>query len=416
MKAYKYVIIGGGVAGGSAVDAIRQIDKEGRLALVTQEVHRPYQRPPLSKGFMTGKKELKSVYLHQEEEYARQHVDLLLGLRITGLDPVGRSLSGEGGFALNYEKLLLATGGQARRLQIPGNNLAGVFTLRTIEDSECIRSAAGNGRRALVLGGSFIGCEVAASLTKLGMAVTMAFPEGRLLERIVPPDMGDFLHRFYQEHGVRLLPKTTARRLEGTAAVQRAVLSNKQNLDVDLVVMGVGIDLDTSLAVQAGLQVRLEDEAILVDETLRTSNAHIYAAGDIAAWPSDTFGQRLRVEHWDVARRQGERAGRNMAGESHAYTALPYFFSDLFSLSFEAWGNFSNWNRTLLRGSLEEKSFSCYYFADNRLVGALAADRPKCERTAIPSLVEARLPYDLLADSLRDENFDLSELAGEKPA
>ena len=402
MGEYRYVIIGGGLAGGNAVDAIREIDGEGSLALVTQEPHNPYQRPPLSKGFLMGQAGREKVYLRSAGHYAKKKVDLLVGVRATGLSPETRFVTLDDGRTLKYGRLLLATGGRARRLSIPGNDLPGVFALRSIEDSEGIRDAAGEGKRALILGGSFIGSEVASSLAQLGTQVTMVFPDRHLLERIAPQELGEFLQALYRDRGVKILPETTAERLEGQDGVDRAVLGDGQTVDVDLVVMGVGIELKTELARIAGLDV---DDAggVVVDEHLCTSNPCIYAAGDIAAWPDPTFGQRLRVEHWDVAKNQGIRAGRNMAGEVEAYTTLPYFFSDLFDLSFEVWGNLDSWDETVLRGSLEEGSFAFYYFDDGRMVGVLAVDRPDEERDAMQDLVKQRPALDTVAARLRQE-------------
>ena len=416
METYKYVIVGGGLAGGRACEGIRKVDGEGSIALVAQEPHRPYERPPLSKKYLRGEVGLERVYLQDEGYDAEHNVDLIQGVKATALDTEARTVKLEDGQTLEYEKLLLATGGQARRLPLPGVDLENVFTLRTIEDSQHIREAAGDGKRALVMGGSFIGAEVSASLAQLGVDVTEIFPESRLLELIVPPEVSQHLNALFEKHGVRVLPGVVAEKLEGDGRVARAVLDNGDTLEVDLVVMGVGIKLNTGLAREAGLDTREEDSAIIVDENLRTSDTHIYAAGDIAAWPDATFDRQLRVEHWDVARRQGLRAGRAMAGDEEAYTALPYFFSDLFDLSFEVWGDLSNWERTVLRGSLAEGSFAYYYFEQDRLTGVLAAGRPDAERASMQSLVEARPAYDEVAEGLQDESVDLADLLDQEEA
>jgi 3-phenylpropionate/trans-cinnamate dioxygenase ferredoxin reductase subunit len=411
MKPYEYVVIGGGLAGGRAADGIRKVDTEGTLALVTGEHHMPYERPPLSKGYLTGKEGLDHVYLKEEATYAEKDVEVIKGVRATKVDPAARSVTLDDGRVLGYEKLLLATGGHAWRLPIPGSDLPGVFTLRTIEDADGIRRAAKSGKRALVLGGSFVGSEVASSLAQLGLSVTMVFPEARLLERVVPEELSAFIHAKYGANGVRVLSGTKPDRLEGRGKVERAVLDNGDSLDVDLVVMGVGIRLDTELAREAGLALG-EKGAVIVDETLRTSDPSIYAAGDIAAWPDPTFGKRLQVEHWNVARGQGLRAGRNMAGEEKPYKTLPYFFSDLFDLSFEVWGDLTAWDRTVLRGTLEGGSFALYYFDQGKIVGVLAAGRPDEERKPMQALVKARLAYGDVAVKLGDEGVDLSVLVG----
>jgi NADPH-dependent 2,4-dienoyl-CoA reductase/sulfur reductase-like enzyme len=357
---------------------------------------------------MTGAEELDHVYVKEEAYYAQNQVELFRGVRVTRIDRSAHSVTLDDGRTLGYGKLLLATGGAAWRLPLPGADLPGVYTLRTIENSDAIRSAA-PGKRALVLGGSFIGSEVAASLSQLGAQVTMVFPESRLLERVATEALSAHLGGIYAAHGVRILSGTKPERLEGTDRVERAVLDDGETLDVDLVVMGVGIRLNTVLAREAGLEM-WQGSAVLVDEQLRTSDPDIYAAGDIAAWPDPTFGKRLRVEHWDVAFRQGMRVGRNMAGEEKAYATLPYFFSDLFDLSFEVWGDLAAWDQTVLRGSLESGSYATYYFADGTLTGVLAVGRPKAERKPMPLLVKARLAYADVAEKLADESTDLAAL------
>jgi NADPH-dependent 2,4-dienoyl-CoA reductase/sulfur reductase-like enzyme len=413
MSAYKYVIIGGGLAGGRGVGGIRQIDETGSVALVTQEPHVPYERPPLSKKYLRGEVDLGRVHVEERSYYDENDVDLLMETRATGLDPEARVVTLDNGEELEYERLLLATGGHAFRLPLPGNELENVFTLRTIEDSERIREAAGDGKHALIMGGSFIGSEVAASLRQLGTQVTMIFPESRLLKRIVPVEVSDYLFAVYRDEGIAVLPGTVAEKLEGDGAVARAILDTGEAVDVDLVVMGVGIRLNTELAEGAGLDLN-ENGAVMVDQHLRTSDPDIYAAGDIAAWPDPTFGERLRVEHWDVARRQGRRAGQNMAGEEKAYGALPYFYSDLFDLSFEVWGNLSSWEETVQRGTIEEGSFALFYFDGGTLVGVFSMGRPSKERTPMQDLVKARPEMDAVADQLRDEEVELASLVGEE--
>ena len=409
MGSYKYVIIGGGLAGGRGADGIRKVDSEGTIALVAAENHFPYERPPLSKDYLMGRQGLDHVYLRGTVYYAENGVEVIRGTRATQVDRADRSVALADGRALEYEKLLLATGGHAWRLPLDGASLPGVFTLRTIEDADGIRSEASPGKRALVLGGSFIGCEVTSSLSQLGLEATMVFPGARLLHRVVPAELSDHLRAKYETNGVQILNGNKPERLEGDGRVERVVLDGGELLDTDLVVMGTGIRLNTELAREAGLELT-QGGAILVDEYLRTSDARVYAAGDIATWPDPTSGSRLRVEHWDVARRQGLRAGRNMAGEEKPYSAMPYFFSDLFDLSFEAWGNFTAWDRTLLRGSMESGSFAFYYFLRNRLVAVLAAGRPDGERKPMQALVKTHLQYGEVGTQLVDETVDLNDL------
>jgi NADPH-dependent 2,4-dienoyl-CoA reductase/sulfur reductase-like enzyme len=409
MERYKYVIIGGGLAGQRGADGIRKVDEGGSVALVTMERHAPYQRPPLSKGYLMGKDGLDKVYIKEDAYYDENNIDVIHGVQATWLAPDTHAVTLDNDQMLEYEKLLLATGGYAHRLPIPGNELPGIYTLRTIEDSDAIRKAAEDAKRALILGGSFIGSEVASSLAQIGLEVTMVFPESRLLRAIAPEELSVALHATYESNGVRILAGDTPDRLKGDGRVEQAVLTSGETLDVELVVMGVGIRLNTELARVSGLE-RTERGAVVVDEYLRTSEPDIYAAGDIAAWPDATFGKRLRVEHWDVARRQGRRAGQNMAGNAKPYTALPYFFSDLFDLSFEVWGDLTSWDQAVLRGSLESNSFAYYYFDQGRLTGVLAAGRPDGERKPMQALVKARPAHGEIASRLPDEAVDLSVL------
>jgi NADPH-dependent 2,4-dienoyl-CoA reductase/sulfur reductase-like enzyme len=409
MEAFEYVVVGGGLAGGRACDGVRRIDEAGRIALVAGESHAPYERPPLSKGYLVGRQGLDKVLLQPDDYYADLGVTLLSGVRATDLDPGAHAVGLEDGRELGYGKLCLATGSVARSLPLPGAGLQGVHTLRTIEDSDAIRQAATAGERALVVGGSFIGSEVAASLAQMGVSVTMVFPEPRLLMRIAPPELSAHIEAAYHERGVSILAENRPAAFVGVEKAEAASLDDGTEIGVDLVVLGVGVALDTDLAQTAGLAVGPRGE-VLVDEFLSTSARDVYAAGDIAAWPDPTFGEQLRVEHWDVARRQGIRAGRAMAGDVKPYVALPYFFSDLFDLSIEVWGHLDSWDQTVLRGSLASGSFAFYYFDQGTLVGVLAADCPGAERKPMQALVKRRARLEDIAEQIADEHAVLSEV------
>jgi len=409
MDTYKYLIIGGGMAGERAAEGIRKADPDGNIALVAGESHLPYDRPPLSKGYLVGKADLDKVHLRPADFYVEKNITVIQGVRATALDPTARQVTLADGQVLGYEKLLLATGGTARQLSIPGADLPGVFTLRTLDDSQAIRAAAQPGKQALVVGGSFIGAEAAAALAERDLAVTVVFPGARLLEKVLPEELGAWLHAMYTERGVRFLTGRKPACLEGGDRVERAVLDDGTELAVDLVVAGIGITLDTALARAAGLAMD-ERGAVLVDEFLRTSDPHIYAAGDIANWPDPTFGKRLRVEHWDVARRQGRRAGGNMAGEAKPYTNVPYFYSDLFGYALEAWGDLSAWEQTVQRGKPDDEHFFLFYFNQGRLTGVLVGNPTKDERKLMPKLVRTRGAYEELAARFADEQIGLETL------
>jgi len=409
VQEYQYLIVGGGLAGGKACQGIRDVDQDGSVGLITGEEHPPYHRPPLSKGFLKGEADLEKVYLDPEEAYREMDVDLIEGVWVESIQPDDKTITLDNGDLVGYDRLLLATGGRANRLPLWGSELDGVFTLRNIEDARQIREAAGPNVRALVLGGSFIGAEVTASLAQMGTMVVEIFPEARLLEHIAPEELSAHLQDMFESHNVRVLPGTVAESLEGERAVRRAVLDTGERLDIDLVVMGVGIKLNSQLAQDAGLEVR-QDGAVVVDEYLRTANPDIFAAGDVTAYPDPQKDQLLHVEHWDVARGQGRTAGRNMAGKEQPYQDTPYFFSDMFEFSFEVWGDLTSWDDVIRRGDLEDGGFAYYYFDQGRLAGVLAVGRPEEEREAMPALIRQGPAQAEVADQLRDEDFDLNQL------
>jgi 3-phenylpropionate/trans-cinnamate dioxygenase ferredoxin reductase subunit len=406
---HSYVIIGGGLAAARAAKGIRSVDPDGPITIITDEQHWPYQRPALSKGYLQGKT-LASKLTALAPNYAREHnIDVRRGIVATAIDRQAHLVSLSDGNQVGYTRLLLATGGRAIRLPIPGADLPNVFALRTVEDSNAIRAAARPGQRALVIGGSFIGSEVAASLSQLGVKVTMAFLEPRLLARIAPAPFADYLAERFAQGNITLAPEVSVERLDGAAHVESAVLSNGQTIAVDFVVMGVGIRLNTTLAREAELELT-ERGAVVVDPFLRTSDPAVFAAGDIAAWPDPNYGRQLRVEHWDVAYQQGYAAGRNMAGAAERYATIPYFFSDLFELSFEVWGNLDAWDRTALRGTPKSGACAVYYFDQGKLVGVLAMGRPDDERDPMQALIARQPAYDDVATLVADESVALSDL------
>jgi len=411
MNDYDYVIIGGGLASARACEGIRELDSSGSIALVTAEPRLPYHRPPLSKAYLRGERPLARLYVQQESFYREHRITVLPGTEATRITRRSRRVSLASGESIGYGELLLATGGRAWRLPLSGADLPGVFTLRTVDDCDAIRAAVSGARQVVVIGGSFIGCEVAASLTQMGVPVTMCFLEEYPLQALVPPELGQLIRSMLEERGARVIAATRPERIMGDGRAERVQLENGMLLDADVVIMGVGIRLNTQLARDAELELT-EMSGVVVDEHLRTSDPHIWAAGDIAAWPDPHSGQRIRVEHWDVAYNQGHCAGRNMAGADEPYRILPYFFSDILDLSFEAWGTLARSERILVRGSVAERSVSYWYVHEGRVLGVLAIGRPEPEREAMQALV-ARGPLAAEVEVvLMDTGVDLASLAG----
>jgi NADPH-dependent 2,4-dienoyl-CoA reductase/sulfur reductase-like enzyme len=362
MAECKYVLVGGGMTASAAAEGIRSVDASGSIAILGDEPARPYARPPLSKGLWTGQEE-GSIWLP-----AAKDVSLRTGVRVEAIDRAARRVVLEGGEGVGYERLLLATGGTPRRLpfEIAGGG-EGVVYYRTVADYRRVQ-ALPVGKHVAVVGGGFIGSEMAASLATAGYRVTLLFPDEGIGARLFPRDLALHLNGYYAEREVDVRP---GERVTGLAAHGNGfrLRTDRTELDADLVVAGLGIVPNDALAAQAGLAV---DDGILVDETLRTSDAAIFAAGDVARFPSPALGRRIRVEHEDNANRMGRAAGLAMAGAGAAYHYLPFFYSDLFDLGYEAVGVLdprlevvADWKEPFRKGVV-------YYLADGRVRGVLA--------------------------------------------
>ena len=360
MRTYKYLIIGGGMAADGAAKGIREVDPDGEIGLVGSEAHPPYKRPYLSKKLWRGKPE-ESIWLHTEATGVSMH----LGRVAVSLDPAAKRVTDDHGDEYACEKMLLATGGTPRRLLFTS---AEIIYFRFLDDYHKLRELTETGDRFAVIGGGFIGSEIAAALAMNGKRVSMLFPENAISERIFPRDLAEFLVGYYREHGVEVLAADVAMELEPSGGRYLLKTGSGQEIAVDAVVAGVGIDPNVSLAQSAGLTV---ENGVVVDEMCRTSSPDIYAAGDIANFYNPLLGKRMRVEHEDNALIQGKYAGRAMAGQGEPYDYLPYFYSDLFDLGYEAVGEldprletFADWKEPFREGVI-------YYLKDNRVRGVL---------------------------------------------
>ncbi len=360
MKHSKYLIIGGGMAADSATRGIRKIDADGSITLICDERDPPYDRPPLSKS-MWKDKPLESIWRNTHE----RNVDVLLGKKIIALDAINKAATDENGNIYTYEKLLLATGGAVRRLPEADDS---VIYFRTADDYLKLRALTEHGTDFVVIGGGFIGSEVAAALAMNGKRVTMIFPSNTIGSRVYPPKLAAFLNSYYQEKGVTLLASETVRTVKRLNGKTIVTTGTGLQIVADGVVAGLGIRPNSALAEQAGLDV---DNGIVVDALLRTSDPDIYAAGDVANFYSAALDKRMRVEHEDNANVMGELAGNNMAGQSEIYSHQPYFYSDLFYLGYEAVGELDSgceivedWKETFHKGVI-------YYLRDGRVRGVL---------------------------------------------
>jgi NADPH-dependent 2,4-dienoyl-CoA reductase/sulfur reductase-like enzyme len=359
MPDFKYLIVGGGLAADAAVKGIREVDPSGAIGLIGEEPDAPYSRPPLSKALWKGKP-VDRIWRYTE----KYGVNLLLGRRVVRLEPARQAVIDDRGDEYGYQRLLLATGGRPRHLPFGGDH---IIYYRTVADFRRLQAIANNCQHFAVIGGGFIGAEIAAALAMNGKQVTLIFPENAIGARVYPPDLGGFLNGYYQEKGVKVLAKTSVTDVQPMGANLR-VQTSQGEIEADAVVAGIGLLPNVELAQSAGLAV---EDGIIVDEHLRTTLPNIYAAGDVAAFYSPALGKRLRFEHEDNALTMGKHAGRNMAGELEAFTHLPFFYSDLFDLGYEAVGEVDARLETLVDWKVPYQEGVVYYHADNLVRGVL---------------------------------------------
>jgi 3-phenylpropionate/trans-cinnamate dioxygenase ferredoxin reductase subunit len=365
---FRYIIVGGGLAGASAIEGIRELDDVGPILLIGGEKHLPYNRPPLSKKLWFGDKTVEDILVHDEAFYKKEEVELLLGTTVVDLDARNKTVTDNTGESFRFEKLLLATGGSPRHLSIPGSDMEGIFYYRYLDDYERLRREATVGKSAVVIGGGFIGSEMAAALTISGVEVTMIFPEPYLVQRVFPEGLGRALQDRYRERGIKIMHGNKPAAFSRSGIKYYTRTESEQHYESDLVVVGIGIVPAVELAEAAGLKV---DDGIVVDEYLRTSHPDIYAAGDNARFPYQALRQQMRVEHWDNALKQGQWAGRNMAGAHEPFEEMPYFYSDLFEFGYEAVGQVDARLETFADWEKENDTGILYYLQAGRVRGVM---------------------------------------------
>jgi len=380
VQTFKYMILGGGmVAGYAAKEMIERGLRPGQLAIVSADDTVPYERPPLSKGFLAGKDTEESIRINPEEFYGQHEIELKLSCEVAGIDCTRKLLHLRSGEDLGFEKLVVATGARVRTLDLSGNDLAGVRYLRSLEDSKNLRTHAASAKRALVIGAGFIGMEVASVLAQKGVSTTMLLREDRIWKQFFTPAMSRFFESYYRARGVEFLKQAKLAELHGQGAVSSAKLESGETLECDLVVAGVGVLPVTEPLANSGIQM---DNGVLVNEYLETNRPNIYAAGDVANYQDTLYGKRRRVEHWDNAVSQGQHCARTLLGERAPFVHVPYFFSDVFDLSYELWGDPADADEIVERGDLSGPSFSVWWLRKEHLVAAFTMNRPDEERDA----------------------------------
>jgi 3-phenylpropionate/trans-cinnamate dioxygenase ferredoxin reductase component len=367
-RGYPYIIVGGGLAGASAIAGIRELDQKRGILLISAEKQLPYDRPPLSKKLWFGTKRVEDIFLHDKKYYEANGVTLSLGVTVTLLNAKQKIVTTNEGRSYSFEKLLLATGGMPRVLSVPGGNLDDLYYFRTLNHYLHLRNEAGEGKSAVVIGGGFIGSEITAALRTNGVKVTMVFPEPYLVSRVFPEALGKALQNQYRSRGISILNGDKPASFEKKATRYVTRTEAGRTIESDMIIVGIGIAPSLDLARSAGLQTA---DGIIVNELLEASLPGLYAAGDNAFFPYQALGKQTRVEHWDNALNQGKYAGRNMAGAAEPYTYMPYFFSDLFEFGYEAVGDVDARLETVADWQKENTKGVIYYLRDNEVRGAM---------------------------------------------
>jgi len=364
----RIVIIGGGAAGFAAAEMLRRQEFRGSIVMLSSETSPPVDRPNLSKDYLAGNAPEDWLPLKGDDFYADQAIDLRLKSEVASIDPRARNVVLAGGATVPFDRLLLATGAEPVRLPIPGVDQPHVHLLRTLDDCRAIIASAGGARRALVIGASFIGLEVAASLRNRDIEVHVVGLEQRPMERVLGPEMGDFVRSLHEEHGVVFHLGDTVTNIEG----KRATLKNGGAIEADLVVVGVGVRPRLSLAEKAGLAI---DRGVTVNAYLETSAPGIYAAGDIARWPDPHSQENIRVEHWVVAERQGQAAARNMLGHRKAFDDVPFFWSQHYDVPINYVGHAEKWDAIAVEGSIADRDCLVRYKRGGRVLAVASIYR-----------------------------------------
>ncbi|MBI4304858.1 MAG: FAD-dependent oxidoreductase [Chloroflexi bacterium] len=364
----RVVIIGGGAAGGAAASKLRREGFGGSITMISADSNAPYDRPNCSKDYLAGHAQEEWMPLWSDGYYRDQQIEIQLGKRAASIDVRQKKVALEGGDSISYDALLLATGADPVRLTFPGSDLPHVFTLRTLADSRAIIAASNGKMRAVVLGASFIGLEVAWSLRERGLEVHVIAPEQVPMDRILGPDVGRHIQRLHEGHGVVFHLGRTAKAIDR----QSVTVSDDSKLGADVVVMGVGVRPTVRLAEGAGLAV---DNGVVVDEYLATNAPGIYAAGDIARWPDPHTGEKIRVEHWVVAQRQGQVAAENILGARRRFDSVPFFWSQHYDVKVAYVGHAQRWDRAAIAGDIEKGDFRVDYFKDGRRLAVATVGR-----------------------------------------
>ena len=391
MSEDRIVVVGGGLAAARVVRGYRSAGGDRPLTIVSDDDVPPYNRPPLSKGFLRGELEEEKVFAEPAPFYDENGVELVLGRSARGVDTTERTVELDDGTRLDYASLVLATGSRPRPLGVPGENLEGVYTYRTLADAKAVREAAASASRALVIGGGFIGMETTASLRRLGLEVTQLDVADRLYASFQAPEVSDSLERLYREHGVEVLLVDRVEEFRGAGGkLTGAKTASGREIEAELAIVGVGVSVSTEFL--AGSGVALDDRgAVVVDERFSSSVPDVYGVGDVARFHDPIFGHSRLIQHWTNANHQGEQVGRILAGEDAPYDLVAYFFSEVFGTKLGLIGDLDGGHDELVvRGSLEEGALLGFYLRAGRLVAALLCGQDAETQESLTTLLRGQ--------------------------
>ena len=402
-----FVIVGAGLAGGTAASTLRQDGFDGRVILIGAEQYPPYERPPLSKEYLRGESSFEQALLQPLDSYGENGIELRSEVRAIRIDVQEKMVELDSGEYVAYDKLLFAAGAKNRHVSTPGSDLDGVYDLRTVADCDLIRREISPGRKAVVVGMGFIGSEVAASLRLSGVEVTAVDRNKVPLRRVLGEEVGRVLEGMHRDHGTELVFEDTVAAFEGAGRVEGVTTRAGRRLGCDFCVVALGVEPAAELLTGTGVKI---DNGVVVDEYCRTDVGGIYAAGDVANHYHPVFGRHIRVEHWQNALKQGQAAARSMLGADKPYQEIPWFWSDQYEHNLQYAGFHRDWDELVVRGSMEGRSFVAFYRKDERILAAVAVDRGRDLRRSVP-LIKAQKRIE--AASLRDPDVDLRTLVAE---
>lgn len=408
-KRCDYLIIGSGVAGYNALKELLALRPKAKIAMITSDRYYPYDRPPLSKDYLKGKIDKEMLFFEPEDFYKRDNLEVILKKKVEKIDTKDKVAILEDGDSISFNKALIATGGSPRKLGISGENLMGIHYLRTLDDADGIKNEISKGKNAVIIGGGFIGVEVASSLTILGVKTTVIEVMPYIWSTFVDEKISRFIQKYFENKGVQFILNESIKEIEGDEKVKAVVLNSGRKLNADFVLIAIGIKPNVEIAQQSGISV---NNGIVVNEYLQTNYPDVYAAGDVANIYDPISGKRRRIEHWNNAEYTGKLAARNMIGYNEPYNFISSIWSDIFDLHIESAGDTRDYDEYIIRGKfqLEKPKFSVIYIKGGVVKGYLAVNRNVKEVVSLNKLIQKGVDVSNKRDMLADENFDIQKL------